>query len=338
MVTEAQAKRLTRHEIAQLNVLARPPESLWRDAWRRLLRNRLSVAGGIFIIIVGLAALFADDWFIRALPWVDRTQPRQIVAPYHYKEVPDRSYTRQPPCIHVLGCDHEYQHIMGTDKQGRDVFSRIIYGAQISLAIGLIGSLVILTVGLTFGSISGYFGGRMDNVMMRIIDVLYAFPTLLFVILMQVLLIDGFHWPAFLAMVVGITGVSWMGTARLVRGQFLSIREKEYVEAARMIGAKPVDMISRHMLPNSLGPIIVSLTLGIPALIMFEATLSFIGLGLPPPRPSWGQMLNEGWKAMRSSPHLVVLPALALSLTMLAFNFLGDGLRDALDPRMKGTQ
>lgn len=338
MVTEPLADRLTRDQVAELNVLARPAESLWRDAWRRLLRNRLAVVGGIFIIVVALAALFADDWFIRALPWVERTQPKQVVAPYHYKEVPDRTFTRRPPCIHALGCEHEYQHILGTDKQGRDVFSRIIYGAQISLAIGLIGSVVILTLGLVYGSISGFFGGTVDNVLMRVVDVLYAFPTLLFVILMQVLLIDGFHWPPFLAMVVGITGVSWMGTSRLVRGQFLSIREKEYVEAARMIGARSMGLITRHLLPNSLGPIIVALTLGIPTLIMFEATLSFIGLGLPPPRPSWGQMLNEGWKGMRSSPHLVIFPALALSLTMLAFNFLGDGLRDALDPRMKGTQ
>ncbi len=338
MAAESQAERLTRDDIAQLNVLARPPENLWRDAWRRLLQNRLALAGGILIIVLALVALFADDWFIRALPWVERTKPKQILAPYHYKVVPDRTYTVQPPCIHALGCDHQYQHILGTDKQGRDVFSRIIYGAQVSLAIGLIGSLVILTLGLTYGSISGFLGGRTDNVMMRVVDVLYAFPTLLFVILMQVLLIDAYHWPPFLAMVVGITGVSWMGTSRLVRGQFLSIKEKEYVEAARMIGVRPVGVIFRHLLPNSLGPIIVSLTLGIPALIMFEATLSFIGLGLPPPRPTWGQMLNDGWKAMRAAPHLVLAPAVALSLTMLAFNFLGDGLRDALDPRMKGTQ
>jgi oligopeptide transport system permease protein len=332
MTTETvttEPQRLTKAQIAELNILARPPESLWRDAWRRLLRNRLAVAGAIFIIIISLAALFADDWFIRALPWVERTQSHQIVAPYHYKVVPDRTRTREAP---------SGEHWFGTDQQGRDVFSRVIYGGQVSLSIGLIGSLVIMTFGLAYGSISGYFGGRVDNVLMRIVDVLYAFPTLLFVILMQVLLIDGFHWPPFLAMVVGISGVSWMGTARLVRGQFLSIREKEYVEAARMIGTKPLGMITRHMLPNSLGPIIVSLTLGIPSLIMFEATLSFIGLGLPPPRPTWGQMLNEGWKAMRTSWWLVVFPALALSLTMLAFNFLGDGLRDALDPRMKGTQ
>jgi oligopeptide transport system permease protein len=319
---------LTRDQIVELNILARPPESLWRDAWRRLVRNRLAVAGGIFVIIIALGAIFTDDWFIRMLPWVSREQPYQILAPYYYKEVPDRTRTMEAPSSEFW---------FGTDKQGRDMFSRILYGGQISLSIGVIGSLVILTFGLAYGSISGYFGGKVDNLMMRVVDVLYAFPTLLFVILMQVLLVDGFKWPPFLAMIVGISGVSWMGTARLVRGQFLSLREKEFIEASRMIGVQPLGIISRHLLPNSLGPIIVSLTLGIPNLILFEATLSFIGLGLPPPRPTWGQMLNDGWKAMRSAPHLVIFPALILSLTMLAFNFLGDGLRDALDPRMKGT-
>ena len=197
VTTEPQ--RLSKAEIAELNILARPPESLWRDAWRRLLRNRLAVIGAVFIIIVGLAALFADDWFIRALPWVERTAPNQIVAPYHYKEVPDRTRTREAP---------SRDHWFGTDKQGRDVYSRVIYGGQVSLAIGLIGSLVIMTFGLAYGSISGYFGGRVDNVLMRIVDVLYAFPTLLFVILMQVLLIDGFNWPPFLAMIVGISSSS----------------------------------------------------------------------------------------------------------------------------------
>jgi oligopeptide transport system permease protein len=319
---------LTRDQIVELNILARPPESLWRDAWRRLVRNRLAVAGGIFVIIIALGAIFTDDWFIRMWPWVSREQPYQILAPYYYKEVPDRTRTMEAPSSEFW---------FGTDKQGRDMFSRILYGGQISLSIGVIGSLVILTFGLAYGSISGYFGGKVDNLMMRVVDVLYAFPTLLFVILMQVLLVDGFKWPPFLAMIVGISGVSWMGTARLVRGQFLSLREKEFIEASRMIGVQPLGIISRHLLPNSLGPIIVSLTLGIPNLILFEATLSFIGLGLPPPRPTWGQMLNDGWKAMRSAPHLVIFPALILSLTMLAFNFLGDGLRDALDPRMKGT-
>jgi oligopeptide transport system permease protein len=226
---------------------------------------------------------------------------------------------------------------MGTDKYGRDVLSRIIYGGRVSIAVGVFGSLVILIFGLGYGAISGYLGGRTDTLMMRFVDIMYAFPRLLFIILLMVILGSTAGFAAIRNMVLGIGLVSWMGMARMVRGQFLSLREKEFVEAARMIGARDVSIILRHLLPNSLGPIVVSVTLGIPALIMFEATLSFIGLGVPPPFPSWGQMLNEGWRAIRADPHLILFPALMLSLVMLAFNFLGDGLRDALDPQMRGT-
>jgi oligopeptide transport system permease protein len=203
--------------------------------------------------------------------------------------------------------------------------------------VGVVGSLVIMTFGLAYGSVSGFLGGRADTLMMRFVDVMYAFPTLLFIILLMVILGSTAGFAGVRNMVLGIGLVSWMGMARLVRGQFLQVKEKEYVEAAHMIGARNVAIITRHLLPNSLGPIIVSVTLGIPGLIMTEATLSFIGLGVPPPFPSWGQMLNEGWRAIRSDAHLLIFPAIMLSLTMLAFNFLGDGLRDALDPKMKGT-
>lgn len=319
-------------ERAAAAVLARPPESLWRDAWRRLLRNKMAVAGGVFIILITLAAIFADDWFIA---WALDREPEPFLAPYSWDDT-DFQHTRASPSLQRTE-EGNPPHIMGTDKYGRDVFSRIIFGSRVSLAVGLFGSLVIMTFGLAYGSVSGFLGGRADTLMMRFVDVMYAFPTLLFIILIMVILGSTAGFAGIRNLVLGIGLVSWMGMARLVRGQFLSLREKEFVEAARMIGTGSASIISRHLLPNSLGPIIVAVTLGIPGLIMTEATLSFIGLGVPPPFPSWGQMINDGWRAIRSDPHLLIFPAVTLSLTMLAFNFLGDGLRDALDPKMKGT-
>ncbi|MEE8390947.1 MAG: ABC transporter permease [Anaerolineae bacterium] len=312
--------------------LTRPPESLWRDAWRRLLRNRVAVAGAIFIIIVTVAAIFADDGIIA---WALGREPQQLLAPYDYEDV-NFENARASPSLRRTA-EGGFPHIFGTDKYGRDVFSRIIYGGRISIAVGVICALVIMIFGLAYGSVSGYLGGRADTLMMRFVDIMYAFPTLLFIILIMVILGSTAGFVAVRNLVLAIGLVSWMSTARLVRGQFLSLKEQEYVLAARMVGARDLAIIVRHLLPNSLGPIIVSITLSIPGLIMFEATLSFIGLGVPPPFPSWGQMLNEGWKAMRANPHLIVFPAVMLSLIMLTFNFLGDGLRDALDPQMRGT-
>jgi oligopeptide transport system permease protein len=319
-------------ERAVAAVLARPPESLWRDAWRRLLRNKAAVAGGIFVLLLFVVAVFADDGIYA---WALGREAEPLLAPYGWKDV-DFENTRASPSLQRTESGG-FPHVMGTDKYGRDVFSRILFGSRVSLAVGIFGSLVIMIFGLTYGAVSGFMGGTADTLMMRFVDIMYAFPTLLFIILLMVILGSTSGLPAIRNMVLGIGLVSWMGMARLVRGQFLSLREKEFVEAARMIGARDANIIARHLLPNSLGPIIVSVTLGIPTLILFESTLSFIGLGVPPPFPSWGQMLNEGWRAVRSDPHLIVFPALVLILTMLAFNFLGDGLRDALDPKMKGT-
>lgn len=330
-VVEAQ-ERAERREGALALELTRPPESLWRDAWRRLLRNRAAVASGIFIIIVVVAAIFADDGFIS---WAFDREPQHLLAPYGYKEV-DFENTRASPSLQRTS-EGRLPHIMGTDKYGRDIFSRIIYGGRVSIAVGVFGSLVIMIFGLAYGMVSGYLGGRVDTLMMRFVDIMYAFPVLLFIILLMVILGSTAGFAAIRNLVLGIGLVSWMGMSRLVRGQFLSLREKEFVEAARMIGAGDVAIITRHLLPNSLGPIIVYVTLNMPTLIMYEATLSFIGLGVPPPFPSWGQMINEGWRAMRSDAHLIFFPAVTLSLVMLAFNFLGDGVRDALDPQMRGT-
>ena len=310
----------------------RPPESLWRDAWKRLLRNRAAVVSGIFLIVVIVFAVFADDGIIS---WALGRESRPLLAPYDYQQA-DFYNTRAAPSLQRTE-EGGFPHIMGTDKYGRDVFSRIVYGGRISMAVGVFCSLTIMTFGMIYGSISGYLGGRVDTLMMRFVDILYGLPTLLFIILIMVILGSTAGLAAIRNLVLGIGLVSWMGMSRLVRGQFLSLREKEFVEAARMIGARDVSIIARHMLPNSLGPIIVTLTLNMPGLIMYEAILSFIGLGVPPPFPSWGTMINDGWRAIRANPHLLVFPAVTLSLVMLTFNFLGDGLRDALDPQMRGT-
>lgn len=306
-MAENAAERRRREEEVQF---AARGVSLWQDAWRRLLRNRMALAGLIFVGLLIFAFATGD-----------------FLPPYSYRQA-DYENTRIGP--------RWPDHIFGTDKLGRDVFSRIWWGVRVSLTVAVVGSLTGLIIGITYGSISGYLGGRMDNLMMRFVDVMYGFPTLLFIILIMVVLPAETAIQGMINIFIAIGVVGWMGMARLIRGQFLSLREKEFVVAARMVGAGPARIISRHLLPNSLGPAIVSLTLGIPTLILVEAVLSFIGLGVPPPYPSWGQMVSEGWRGLRAVPHLTIFPGLAITLTMLAFNFLGDGLRDALDPTMRG--
>jgi oligopeptide transport system permease protein len=307
-MAETASQRAKRQEEAHF---AERGVSLWQDAWGRLLRNRMALMGLIFIGILVFAAITAD-----------------FLPPYSYRAA-DYDNTRIGP--------RWPDHMFGTDKLGRDVFSRVWWGVRISLTVGIVGSLTSLVIGMTYGAISGYLGGRIDNIMMRFVDVMYGFPTLLFIILIMVVLPSENAIRGMINIFIAIGVVGWMGMARLIRGQFLSLREKEFVLAARMVGAGSARIISRHLLPNSLGPAVVSLTLGIPGLIMTEATLSFIGLGVPPPFPSWGQMVSEGWRGLRATPHLTVFPGLAITLTMLAFNFVGDGLRDALDPTMRGT-
>jgi oligopeptide transport system permease protein len=246
------------------------------------------------------------------------------------------------------------EHLLGSDNLGRDLWTRMVYGARVSLLVALIGPLVSLLIGLPYGLISGYFGGRIDNWMMRFVDLMYAFPTLLLIILLMaffrsssaVTSTDSFiHTMAqldrtsggmfFIFLGVGIT--AWMGLARLTRGQVLYVREMEYVLAARSVGSNTSNIMWKHILPNILGPIIISETLSIPTYISYEAFLSFIGLGVNPPTPSWGIMISDGARVLRSAPHEAIFPALALFLMMFAFNFLGDGLRDALDPRLRGS-
>jgi oligopeptide transport system permease protein len=241
---------------------------------------------------------------------------------------------RLPPAWEAGGSS---KFLLGTDASGRDVLSRIMFGAQVSLAVGFIPVAIIVTFGLFIGMMAGYFGGRVDNLLMRLTDVVYAFPDLLFVIILMSALretafariLDGL-----LLIFVSLSIVGWVGMARLIRGQVLSLKEKEFIEAARSIGTPQWRIMLAHLLPNSLAPIIVAATFAVPGQILTEAILSFIGIGVRPPRPTWGAMIQDGYSNINSSPHLIWAPATCIALLTLAFTFFGDGLRDALDPRM----
>lgn len=283
---------------------ARKQRSLWGDAWRRLLRNKLAVVGLIIVVSFSLIAMFAS-----------------VIAPYDQREVVDFRLARHPP---------SWTWPMGLDANGRDIFSRMVYGAQVSLVVGVLAQVIVLAIGIPIGAIAGYFGGTTDNVLMRLVDVFYAIPQLL-----MVLLFVNWWGPGLLNIFLAIGLVGWVTEARLVRGQFLSLREQEYVSAAQVAGGSGKYIIGKHMLPNSLTPIIIALTFGIPTAIFTEAALSFVGVGIRPPQASWGQMVAEGSKPgyIETDPHMLLFPVLAIGLTMLGFSFLGDGLRDALDPK-----
>jgi oligopeptide transport system permease protein len=290
--------------VASREVIAPEQASLWSDAWRRLRRNRLALAGAIYLtglIIVALVAM--------------------VYTPYKMEEVGVAIPYSGPSAAHWLGADN----------LGRDVLSRLMVGAQVSLTVGIGTQLVILAIGIPVGLVAGYFRGWIDSVVSFVINVFYGIPNLLVALILVTLL----GHPGLDKIILAIAVTGWNDMARLVRGQTLALREREFVEAARAAGAKPMKMLFGHILPNALGPIIVQATFGIPAAILFEAFLSFIGLGVPPPQPSWGSMAADGIVAMRIAPTFVLAPAIALSLTLMAFNFLGDGLRDALDPRQK---
>jgi ABC-type dipeptide/oligopeptide/nickel transport system permease subunit len=276
--------------------------SLWRDALRRLLRNRLALLGLVVVAALCLLAVLAD-----------------VVAPYPYTKT-NFSRLNEPP-------SRDYP--LGTDQIGRDLLSRMIYGARVSMIVGLGAQVIIVLIGVPIGALSGWFGGRVDLVLMRLVDVMYAFPNLLFVILVMSMLGAGLM-NIFIA--IGLTG--WVGIARQTRAQVLAIKEKEFVDGARGLGAGFGRLLVRHVLPNSLTPIVVAVTFGIPQAIFTEAALSFIGVGINPPTPSWGQMVGEGQQYLRTYWHLCVFPSIAIALTMLSFTFVGDGVRDALDPKL----
>ena len=324
--------------------LTRKRENLWQDAFRRLLRNRAAVVGGVIVLILALTAIFAD--FIAILPYDKQTLVDQNKVPAYIVKL----FPSMKPYAKISD-----KYPMGADYVGRDLFSRLVYGSRISMAIAIIGPLISLLIGVIYGSISGYFGGRVDNIMMRIVDVLYAFPGLLFIILLMAFFRSSLADPTpgtlgfalsqldaklggILFIMIGIGLTAWETMARMTRGQVLSVREKEYIEAAHMLGVSDLRIMFRHILPNILGPLIVVETLAIPGYISLEAFLSFIGLGINPPTPSWGAMISDGSRVIRTYPNQAIFPALALAITMFAFNFLGDGLRDALEPRLRGNQ
>ncbi|NWG17925.1 MAG: ABC transporter permease [Chloroflexi bacterium] len=333
--------------VVQLNE-KRKGESLWVESWRRLRRNKAAVVGGIIILLNLLVSIFAP--VIALKPYDKQVLVDNNAAPEWVTKVfPNMKPREEGGYVTV---NNSYP--LGADQLGRDMFSRIVYGTRVSLTVAFVGPLVSILIGTTVGLIAGYFGGILDNLLMRLVEIMYAFPTLLFIILLMTFFRTSFANPeagtlaytlgqidlasgGMLFIFIGIGLTSWMQMARLVRGQVLSVREQEYIEAAHAMGAQTGRVMFGHILPNILGPLIVAETLTIPTYISYEAFLSFIGLGVNPPTPSWGSMIAEGSRTISSYPNQAIFPALALFLIMFAFNFLGDGLRDALDPRMRGV-
>ena len=279
--------------------------SLWYQAWRRLLANRMAVAGGMVVVAMAALALAAP-----------------LVSPYGYDETSAAQY--HPP---------SWRHPMGTDIHGRDLLTRVLYGARLSLGVGFVATAVSLLIGVGYGAVSGYAGGKTDELMMRVVDIIYSLPYMFFVIILVAV-----FGRSVLLLFVALGAVQWLTVARIVRGQVLSIKEKEFIQAGRAIGAGHLRIILHHLLPNVLGPVVVYTTLTVPAVMLQEAFLSFLGLGVPPPESSWGTLIADGASAinaLRIYWWLLLFPGAAMAVTLFAMNFLGDGLRDAMDPRLR---
>jgi oligopeptide transport system permease protein len=277
--------------------------SLWGDASRRLLRNKAAVAAGIVLLLVVLACFVGP-----------------LLVPFELDEIFWDAIMAPP--------DWSAGHLFGTDANGRDLLVRTLNGGQISLMVGLVATAVSLTIGVLYGATAGYLGGRVDSVMMRLVDVLYSLPFMFFVILLMV-----FFGRNIVLIFVAIGAVEWLDMARIVRGQTLSIKRKEFIEAARAGGVRPTSIIRRHIIPNTLGPVVVYMTLTVPKVILLESFLSFLGLGVQEPMTSWGVLISEGAANMESSWWMLVFPAGFLAVTLFSLNFIGDGIRDALDPK-----
>jgi oligopeptide transport system permease protein len=297
MTEELQRAQIELHNLEE----AEKGTSLWKDAWHRLKQNRLALFGLAVISFLALASLFA--------PWI---------APFSYEEQ-NLDLGAVPP---------QPGHWLGTDHLGRDLLTRILYGGRISLMVGICATAVSLSIGVLYGTIAGYAGHKTDALMMRVVDIMYALPFTIFVILLMV-----FFGRNIILLFVAIGAVEWLTMARIVRGQVLSLKKQEFVEAAIALGLRKRRIILRHMIPNLLGPVIVYTTLTIPMVMLLEAFLSFLGLGVQPPMSSWGLLIKDGADRMEEFPWLLIFPGLVLAVTLFSLNFLGDGLRDALDVR-----
>jgi oligopeptide transport system permease protein len=340
--------------IAELDLEQTAEETTGRspaqDAFREFRRNKIAVGGAIFILLVVFVAIFAP-----------------MFTPYDFATQNNLNNRAKPMEAYIITTDHLQNchwadtplewgctiFFAGSDSLGRDIWSRVVYGSRVSLEVAVVAASVALVIGTIYGTISGFAGGTVDNVMMRIVDFLYAVPMLPIIIMMTVYFkalsrsgvntgVAGFLISldqaagGLLFVFIAMGALNWIGMARLARGQVLSYKQKEFVEAATALGATNTRIIFKHLLPNIIGPLLIAESMAIPGYIFLEAALSFIGLGVNPPTPSWGAMINEGYAGIRSNPHLVLVPGLALVFLTLAFNFMGDGLRDAFDPRMRG--
>ena len=280
-----------------------PGRSLWVDAWHRLLKNRAAVISGIIMAIMLILVLVGP----MLLPWSG--------------DFTDWDHTSSPPSL-------ETGHWFGTDSVGRDILVRTLEGGRISLLVGLVATLVSLAIGVTYGAIAGYYGGFTDRIMMRMVDIIYALPFMFFVILLMV--VFGRH---IVLIFIAIGAVNWLDMARIVRGQTLALKNTEFVEAARACGVDHKSIILRHIIPNLLGVVMVYITLTIPQVILVESFLSFLGLGVQEPMSSWGALVNDGAQDMEFAPWTLIFPAAFLTVTLYCFNYIGDGMRDALDPK-----
>lgn len=297
----------------EVQASASPPNSLWRNALRHLLKKRSAVTGLFMLGTLILIAIFAP-----------------VIATYDPTRILDDAKRNTPPCIHLLGCPADQtEHYFGVDGNSRDFYSRVIYGSRLSLQIGIVCVTFAIVVGTLLGAVSGYVGGWLDNVIMRMMDVLLAFPSLLLAIAIVAVL-----GPGLINTLLAISIVSIPQYARIVRASVLSIKELDFVTADRALGASPSHILFRRILPNAMTPLIVQGTLGIATAILDAAALSFLGLGAQPPTPEWGLMLGEERNNVFNAPHLLFIPGIAIVITVLGFNLLGDGLRDALDPRL----